>query len=399
MAAAPPSVIGAMSWAPNTTIPLLHNEVPHLPGWVDDLLGTSNDWPQGNPDMFDQTGDAWAEAAREIGQVASWLNWTITTILDPADNAEHTAVADYWATLYRPGDSSTVMVGLQTMCAALGNACHQYAQAIRDATRIVTGEHIAEIVLLLSAGAVAGLLRKLFGRVLSRVGASMLSRVAAITERLALRQILADLLKATADTKVVKAVQAAFDKTVLKALGKDLATTERRLGLVPGTPEYEARLAELAKDPAKGGRINGASEREAEVGLQSERDGLLPGPIKRAPFDAAGKDQGEFVDAAGQHWDVKSSPDFQISAALYPPLPISRTFIPSSIPASSSMNAWTCMSETELSALPSSSRLVTTASNGSYASCGATSGMNRCRGTARIASATASETIVPLSIS
>ncbi|WP_344903471.1 hypothetical protein [Actinomadura meridiana] len=324
VATAPPSVIGAMSWAPNTTVPLIRHAVPRLPGWVDDLLGTSNDWPQGNPDMFDQTGDAWSEAAREIGQVASWLNWTISTILDPADNAEYTAVATYWATLYRPGDASTIMTGLQAMCTALANACHEYAQAIRDATRIVTGEHIAEIILLLSAGVVSGLLRKLFGRILSRVGAYMLSRVASIAERWALRKILADLLKATADTKVVKAVQAAFDKTVGRALAKDIEATERRLGLVPGTPEYQARLTELAKDPAHGGKISAKTEREAEVGLQLERDGLLPGPIKRAPFDEAGMDQGEFVDATGKYWDVKSSPDLQPSYGRNPGEPIPR---------------------------------------------------------------------------
>ncbi|MVZ99050.1 hypothetical protein F8568_001335 [Actinomadura sp. LD22] len=324
VAAAPPSVIGAMSWAPNTTVPLLRRAVPHLPGWVDGLLGTSNDWPQGNPDMFDQTGDAWADAAREIGQVGSWLNWTITTILDPADNAEHTTVATYWATLYRPGDTSTIVPGLQAMCTALANACHEYAQATRDATRIVTGEHIAEIILLLGAGAVTGLLRKLFGRILSRVGAYMLGRVAAIAERWALRRILADLLKATADTRVVKAVQGAFDKTVGKALGKDIEATERRLGLVPGTPEYEARLTELAKDPAHGGKPNAATRREAEVGLQLERDGLLPGPIKRAPFDEAGNDRGEFIDAAGRHWDVKSSPDVKPSYNKNPGQPIPR---------------------------------------------------------------------------
>ncbi|MFB4298478.1 hypothetical protein [Actinomadura sp. NTSP31] len=229
VAAAPPPVVGAMSWAPNTTVPLIRHAVPHLPGWVDGLLGTSNDWPQGNPEMFDQTGDAWTEAARETGQVASWLNWTVTTILDPADNAEHAAVAAYWATLYRPGDSTTILSGLQEMCTALANACHEYAQATRDATRIVTGEHIAEIILLLGAGAVTGLLRKLFGRILSRVGAYMLSRVAGIAERWALRRILADLIKATADTKVVKTVQAAFDKTVGKKLEAALEAERKRL--------------------------------------------------------------------------------------------------------------------------------------------------------------------------
>jgi len=81
----------------------------------------------------------------------------------------------------------------------------------------------------------------------------------------------------------------------------------------PGTPEYEARISDLSKDPAKGGVPKPQSVREAQVGLQLERDGQVPGPITRAPFDAAGKDQGEFVDSAGQHWDVKSSPDFRPS--------------------------------------------------------------------------------------
>jgi hypothetical protein len=81
----------------------------------------------------------------------------------------------------------------------------------------------------------------------------------------------------------------------------------------PGTPEYQARIAELSKDPAHGGVPRPSSVREAQVGLQLEADGQVPGPITRAPLDAFGKDQGEFFDGAGQRWDVKSSPDFQPS--------------------------------------------------------------------------------------
>lgn len=81
----------------------------------------------------------------------------------------------------------------------------------------------------------------------------------------------------------------------------------------PGTPEYDARISELSKDPAKGGVPKPQSVREAQVGLQMERDGQVPGPITRAPLDAAGKDQGEFIDSTGQRWDVKSSPDLQPS--------------------------------------------------------------------------------------
>jgi hypothetical protein len=81
----------------------------------------------------------------------------------------------------------------------------------------------------------------------------------------------------------------------------------------PGTPEYEARIAELSKDPAHIGVPQASNVREAEVGLQLEADGQVPGPITRAPLDEVGKDQGEFIDSTGQRWDVKSSPDFQPS--------------------------------------------------------------------------------------
>jgi hypothetical protein len=81
----------------------------------------------------------------------------------------------------------------------------------------------------------------------------------------------------------------------------------------PGTPEYQARISELSKDPAHSGTAKPSSVREAQVGLQLEADGQVPGPITRAPFDANGEDQGEFIDSTGQRWDVKSSPDLQPS--------------------------------------------------------------------------------------
>jgi len=53
--------------------------------------------------------------------------------------------------------------------------------------------------------------------------------------------------------------------------------------------------------------------REAEVGLKLEGNGQVPGPITRAPVDANGIDQGEFLDGTGQRWDVKNSPDLRPS--------------------------------------------------------------------------------------
>lgn len=64
---------------------------------------------------------------------------------------------------------------------------------------------------------------------------------------------------------------------------------------------------------AHNGKITPKSRREAEVGLALEADGRIPGPIRRAPLDnsdpAFQKDQGEFIDANGNHWDVKSPLD------------------------------------------------------------------------------------------
>ena len=60
--------------------------------------------------------------------------------------------------------------------------------------------------------------------------------------------------------------------------------------------EYDA----LAADPSHGNAIGPKGRQERQVGLNAERQGLLPGPITRDPTGAA-----EFIDGAGQAWDVK----------------------------------------------------------------------------------------------
>jgi hypothetical protein len=83
--------------------------------------------------------------------------------------------------------------------------------------------------------------------------------------------------------------------------------------LTPGTAEYDQYISELAQDPANNGAIRPASVREATVAVQAEADGEIPGPLSRTPFDEAGTDQGDFTDATGQRWEVKSSPDIRPS--------------------------------------------------------------------------------------
>lgn len=79
--------------------------------------------------------------------------------------------------------------------------------------------------------------------------------------------------------------------------------------LTPGTPAYDAYIEELAKDSSKNGKISGSSTQEAKVAVQAEADGDLPGPIARTPLKPDGDDDGDFTDATGQKWEVKSSPD------------------------------------------------------------------------------------------
>jgi hypothetical protein len=63
----------------------------------------------------------------------------------------------------------------------------------------------------------------------------------------------------------------------------------------------EERLAELAKDPAIGGKVTAKTTREAEAALGLEQAGELRTPVKRDPTGGA-----DFIDGAGRAWDVKA---------------------------------------------------------------------------------------------
>ncbi|MEC3893523.1 hypothetical protein [Nocardiopsis sp. LDBS1602] len=84
----------------------------------------------------------------------------------------------------------------------------------------------------------------------------------------------------------------------------------------PGSLEYEHRINELSEDPASGPanteHKKAANNREAEVGLAAERQGLVKPPIKRGDVEHSNgitKDRGDFIDAEGQPWDVKGFRD------------------------------------------------------------------------------------------
>lgn len=71
------------------------------------------------------------------------------------------------------------------------------------------------------------------------------------------------------------------------------------------------RLEELSHDHLDhGGKATPGTRREAEVGLGMEEQGSLPAPIRR-PVPGEGL-YGDFVDGAGQSWDVKRFPSRDI---------------------------------------------------------------------------------------
>ncbi|MGL4178473.1 MAG: hypothetical protein ACRCSN_20645 [Dermatophilaceae bacterium] len=72
-------------------------------------------------------------------------------------------------------------------------------------------------------------------------------------------------------------------------------------------PAQQQRIADLARDPAEGGKIDADTIAEAEVGLALEERGDVSG-LRRSPHEGA-----EFIDADGNAWDVK--PDFAQTSA------------------------------------------------------------------------------------
>ncbi len=68
-----------------------------------------------------------------------------------------------------------------------------------------------------------------------------------------------------------------------------------------GSGSRQQRLDELAKDPAHGGKITPGTREEAEAALGLEEQGALRGPVRRSTNPGE-----DFVDGAGQSWDVKA---------------------------------------------------------------------------------------------
>jgi hypothetical protein len=303
-------------------------------------------WPDADTGKLRSAAQAWNTMAQRIDSIS----WTVQGAIDSVATGDDTAqaITEFWAQTFSPGNQRTLLAGLEQVCRSLGDACGKYAQAVDDAhskmkdalaaTGIAVGittilgilgtpftfggsdAAAAEADTAEAAGILGPMLSSLIVTVSSMVGAVLPDEIIAM---------LSLGIEEAPDIEVVEAetteIEGALDDELASADG----TTPKDLGLggdytspTPGSPEYQARLDELAQDPAHGGVVRPQSLQEARVGLRAEANGDIPGPITRAPFGPNGEDLGEFFDAEGQRWDVKSSPDLTPPSSRTPGQPI-----------------------------------------------------------------------------
>ncbi|RJO69821.1 hypothetical protein D5S18_28390 [Nocardia panacis] len=289
-------------------------------GWslVGDLIQYA--WPNGKPGKLHAAANAWHNAATDYRSMTSGVARAIDLLGANRSDEIGTAVATC-------GQRQSDLNDLADACQTIGDACGDFANNLEAAQHQILDElgdllaQTAGFEVLFAAlapltetasewvgntaiagrvTATASRIAEIIGSFVTRAGEFIASRVGPILGRL--KPLLERLQKWVEEAK-----------TKLAKFGKDDEPPGSNPSNTPGNPEFDKRIEELAKDPAKNGKISPQSRREAAVGLSAERDGLIPGPITRAQPGPNNEDMGEFVDADGSRWDVKSSPDVRPS--------------------------------------------------------------------------------------
>jgi hypothetical protein len=302
-------------------------------------------WPDADTGKLRAAASAWHAAAQSIDSVS----WSAQAAIDSINTGDDTAqaITDFWGRVFTAGDQHTLLAGLEQVCQALGDACDKYAQAVDDAHSKME-DALAGAGIAMGITTIIGILGTPFtgggsdagaaaadtaeaGAILGPTLSALIVTVSSMVGAVLPDELLAILdlgIAEAPDIEVVEAetaeIEGALDDELAAAEGetpKDLGLPGDYTSPSPGTPEYQARLDELAQDPAHSG-ATAQSQQEARVGLQAEANGDIPGPIERAPLGPNGEDQGEFIDANGQKWDVKSSPDMRPSYRPSPGKPI-----------------------------------------------------------------------------
>jgi hypothetical protein len=257
-------------------------------------LSAALDWLAGDP-------------AAITAQASTWQN-VATSLSTSADDLARAAHGDLpeWtgaaATAYRAWAAARELhLRSLSRAADILAAMVTGAGTLISAVRLLIGDAVATVVsrLITYAGellATAGLATPVVVEQVTALCASWTARISRW-----LRQLLASL------ARLRRSVTELAD--LLTRLKATSAARDAYRTPANGTAEYARRQEELAKDPATGGKVRPKNRREADVALDLERRGELPGPIRRAQPDSMGVDQGDFVDSAGVYWDVKGPCD------------------------------------------------------------------------------------------
>lgn len=286
--------------------------------------------PDGDSDKLTIAADAWA-AFGEHSDIADAARAMATAIsrFDGLDAPDVAILKDHLDVLRRSTDE------LASTASALASPVASHGQAVSDlrvGIKSASDELVWTVGVIGAVTAVAAVATVLFTGGLGALGpaeaevgvgagatAAAIASAANTIRALLVGSTLAGLLGAA--TATFAAINGITTFSALEAItmlvaqhlpGDDVASPSYS-SPIPGTPEYADRREELAKDPAHGGNADDRSRREAAAALEAEAAAIIPGPIIRAPFNGDGQDQGDVVDADGQHWDVKSSPDLQPS--------------------------------------------------------------------------------------
>ena len=122
-----PGLLGPNEVYPDTSMSLPPSAIgpAYRGGWgVNGTLGELlvGYWRAANPGKLESAAKAWDAAATEVGKVAGWLDWTIIGLTDTNDGKDLAAIQGYWSKIYKSGDSHSLLVALQRLCAALGKS-------------------------------------------------------------------------------------------------------------------------------------------------------------------------------------------------------------------------------------------------------------------------------------
>jgi len=256
-------------------------------------------WPDADPDRLRAAASAFRAARGSVDTVGKALHGTIQRLTDANRTGCMVALEGFWQGIAKPGDNTTVLTGLSSLCAALADACARYAKEIDNAhdkmrsaliaagiaVGVTTVVGIALTVFTLGgsdAGAAAADAAEA-AAILGPIVAETVSAVAAETEAAVAADLVTTVEAAAVDVPTVEVVEAetteieaALDEELADAEGEvNPARTLSRGDLNPGQARNFNRF--VKKLPAASEEPTITRLPDGSVQLQAKVPGRVPG--------------------------------------------------------------------------------------------------------------------------